>query len=119
MLMALLLPDPCDPCCPPEFKQDARRSYERLWWKEGIGPEEVLFDDRAFLLTRAVAASLKQAAAPAASPSGQPPAPQTATPAMEPGEGELVLTGTPAEQPKGPEAVRLRLAGPIPLGAME
>jgi adenine-specific DNA methylase len=25
MLMALLLPDPCDPCCPPDFTQDARR----------------------------------------------------------------------------------------------
>lgn len=25
MLMALLLPDPCDPCCPEEFKNEARR----------------------------------------------------------------------------------------------
>ena len=25
VLMALLLPDPCDPCCPPTFKEEARR----------------------------------------------------------------------------------------------
>ena len=26
--------------------------FERLWWKEPIGPEEVTFDDKTFLLTR-------------------------------------------------------------------
>ncbi|HEX5481495.1 MAG TPA: hypothetical protein VFZ08_02590 [Terriglobia bacterium] len=32
--------------------------YERVWWKEPIRPEEVTFDDKTFLLTRARASAL-------------------------------------------------------------
>jgi len=35
MLMALLLPDPCDPNCPPEFKQRARTILPRVQGKPG------------------------------------------------------------------------------------
>jgi hypothetical protein len=34
-------------------------SYQRIWWKEPIGPEEVTFDDKTFLLNRARAASVR------------------------------------------------------------
>lgn len=35
MLMALLLPDPCDPCCPEDFKQRARNILPRVQGKPG------------------------------------------------------------------------------------
>jgi len=33
MLMALLLPDPCDPACPEEFKIQARKALAKTWSK--------------------------------------------------------------------------------------
>ena len=47
MLMALLLPDPCDPYCPQVFKKDAReillRMYPRpRWWATDIESDEGL-----------------------------------------------------------------------------
>ncbi len=38
MLLALLLPDPCDQHCPEEFKREARELLKRL--ARGIGPKE-------------------------------------------------------------------------------
>ena len=47
MLMALLLPDPCDPHCPEAFKRDARRILLGMHgrpdgWMEAIEPDEGL-----------------------------------------------------------------------------
>ena len=46
MLMALLLPDPCDPQCPKEFKDEARRILERYprppGWTTGIDSDQGL-----------------------------------------------------------------------------
>ena len=47
MLMALLLPDPCDPHCPEAFKREARRILLRMHgrpegWVEAIEPDEGL-----------------------------------------------------------------------------
>ena len=65
-------------------------SFERVWWKELIGPEEVTFDDKTFLVTRTRAAALK---APA------PPPPST-TPTTPP--PELILEPPPLV-PAGPQ----------------
>ena len=47
MLMALLLPDPCDPYCPEAFKREARRIILGMHgrpdgWREAIEPDEGL-----------------------------------------------------------------------------
>src|SRR6266480_4997305 len=38
MLMALLLPDPCDKTCPDEFKIAARKALGQTWHK--LGPDD-------------------------------------------------------------------------------
>jgi hypothetical protein len=73
--------------------------YQRFWWKEAVGAEEVTFDDKTFLLTRARAEALKTI-------------PVEPTPAPPAAPGELVLeppSGPPTEQP-----VRVSLRGNIP-----
>ena len=47
VLMALLLPDPCDPHCPEAFKREARRILlgmhgRPIGWTAAIGPDEGL-----------------------------------------------------------------------------
>lgn len=89
-------------------------SFDRVWWKVVIGPEEVLFDGKTFLLKAARAATLQQAtqepsaieAVPGAQVIGQTP-------------GVLVLEPPPGppSPPAGPVAdvpVHLSLHGPIP-----
>jgi len=46
MLMALLLPDPCDAACPDDFRKAARQALAKMWHK--LGPEDE--DLRAALL---------------------------------------------------------------------
>jgi|ERR1017187_837273 adenine-specific DNA methylase len=41
MLMALLLPDPCDPACPNGFKDQVRTVLARTWKPAGSGDEEL------------------------------------------------------------------------------
>src|SRR5438874_4742589 len=41
MLMALLLPDPCDPSCPEEFKQRALNILPRVQGSVGAGDAEL------------------------------------------------------------------------------
>ncbi len=79
-------------------------SFQRLWWKEPIGSEEVVFDDKTFLLTRARAETLKTVRA-------EP------TPAQPPTPSELVLEPPPGPalvEPRGDQAIRLSLRGKIP-----
>ena len=85
-------------------------SFERVWWKEPIGPEEVTFDDKTFLLTRTRAAALKAPGSQAAA------APTTPPPGLAP---ELILEPPPSvagdREPSTPEQeVRLTLHGAIP-----
>ncbi len=89
-------------------------SFERVWWKESIGPEEIVLDDKTFLLTRSRAASLR--ASPSQPVSG-PPAPQPGELVLEPPTGPVstpaasvpVVGVTAAEQD-----IRLSLRGTIP-----
>src|SRR5215470_8694536 len=41
MLLALLLPDPCDPHCPPDFKIEARRLLGRTPGKVGTSDADL------------------------------------------------------------------------------
>lgn len=41
MLMALLLPDPCDHTCPESFKEDARAALARMWRKPARKDEDL------------------------------------------------------------------------------
>ena len=83
--------------------------FERVWWKESIGPEEVTFDDKTFLLTRARAGALK---APASQAASTPTTPAGLAP-------ELILEPPPSaprdREPSTPEQeIRLTLHGAIP-----
>jgi hypothetical protein len=83
-------------------------SFQRVWWKEPIGSEEVVFDGKTFLLAREKAAGLKQApeqpsAAPARTQAGfilePPPGPAPFERATPDRTIRLTLRGTiPAEQ---------------------
>ncbi len=79
-------------------------SYERVWWKDPMGCEEVIFDDKTFLLTRARATSLKEASGEPVSLAPSPPHELTLEAPPTPVGGEVV-----AEQ-----TVRLWLRGAIP-----
>ena len=41
MLIALVLPDPCDPACPSEFKTSARAALTRTWQKAARTDEDL------------------------------------------------------------------------------
>ena len=80
-------------------------TYERVWFQEDVGTEEVVFDAHTFLLTKQRAAALKKPGAVEA-----PSAPSVPTPVgPQPGEGEV-----PPVAPTAPTMTRLRLRGPIP-----
>jgi hypothetical protein len=79
-------------------------SFQRVWWKEPIGREEVVFDDKTFLLAQARASSLKEL-------------PREPLPMPPPAAGDLVLVPPPSpgtEQPAADQVVRLSLRGTIP-----
>ncbi len=78
-------------------------SFERVWWKEPLGIEEVTFDDKTYLLTRDRAPALKELPAPVPAP---PPTPGDLT--LEPPESP----GPPGMA--GDQLVRLSLRGQIP-----
>jgi len=80
-------------------------SYERVWFKEQIGQEEVTFDEKTFLLRREKAASLKEA-------------PEQPSPEPVPAQPGFVLESPAAPALPGPapaeQMVRLQLRGAIP-----
>ena len=79
-------------------------AYERVWYAEPIGAEEVAFESSVFLLTKAKAQQLKS----------QPDAPRPETPAkLEPTTDPAGGAGT---SPEADEAKRttLRLSGDVP-----
>ncbi len=86
-------------------------SYERVWFNEPVGVEEVVFEPQVFLLRRERATDLKQPVVqPPTEPVGEREAAGVTT--LRPGEGEeAVVTG---EQEAAPTISRIRLRGPIP-----
>lgn len=81
--------------------------FERVWWKEYTGSEEVVFDDNTFLLIRTRAAALKVG----------PPPKSVAASTEQPTELILeppVAPPAPPVTPAPEQTVRLSLRGPIP-----
>jgi hypothetical protein len=78
--------------------------FQRVWWKEPIGSEEIVFDDKTYLLTPTRAEALKVVCA---QPIQMPPPPRE----------ELVLeppSGPAGTQPGTDQSVRLYLRGKVP-----
>jgi len=82
-------------------------AYERIWCKEPFGPEEVVFDDKTFLLTRARVASFREAPK---EPVPVSPAPQEFR--LEPTPSPLPESSPGATPPDQPILIHLR--GTIP-----
>jgi len=81
-------------------------TYERVWFREEVGAEEVVFDAHTFLLRKDRAAALKAPVTAPKPPTGeelQPPEPEPVGPRPE---------GVP--KPTPPAITRLRIRGPIP-----
>ena len=82
-------------------KPDA--SYERIWFREDVAPDEVAFEAGVFLLKKATAEALRSPGP------GQPPAPPPEAPTPEPGP-----TSTPLPIMPGVATKTLRLVGTVP-----
>lgn len=84
-------------------------SYDRVWWRERVGPDDLVFDDNTFLLTRARAASFKET-----QPTAEEQPPEIKAPV--PGEPPVDDFGLkpPSEPSPAEENIRLRVSGPIP-----
>ena len=85
-------------------------AYERVWYHEPIGAEEVAFESSVFLLTKAKAQQLKSQPEPLQpeTPSKPAPTPEP-TPRPDPGEGQ-----TPQPVTAGAKRATLRLIGDVP-----
>jgi len=81
--------------------------FERIWWKEHTGSEEVVFDDNTFLLMRTRAAALKAGPPPQSVPA---PTEQPIELVLEPPVAPPAPPVTPATE----QTVRLYLRGAIP-----
>jgi Protein of unknown function (DUF499) len=82
-------------------------NYERVWFNEFVGPDEVAFEKEVFLLTKGVAKSLK---------AGKPVVP--ATTAIEQPDPVTIMTPEPGEVPgsksiPSTDTVTLHLAGKV------
>ena len=80
--------------------------YERLWHAESIGVEEVAFESRVFLLTKAKAEELKTTPEDPPQPQPEPAPGPVPEPEPEPGAG--------AEPSPGTQKTTLRLSGTVP-----
>jgi len=86
-------------------------TFEHVWFKEYLSPDEVMFEPGVFLLKKSRAQELKDAERTPVTPTPQPQPPPGPTPAPEPGT-EPEPPSTPLPQPG--QAQQLRLAGLIP-----
>jgi hypothetical protein len=85
-------------------------AYERVWYHEPIGAEEVAFESSVFLLSKAKAQQLKSHpdTPPPETPTEREPTPE---PTLQPGSGE---GPTPQPGPDGSKRATLRLIGDVP-----
>jgi hypothetical protein len=91
------------------FKSDG--SYERLWFGDSVGPEEVAFEDGVFLLTKASAQQIRSAPAPA--PGTQTP--QSPSSQAQESEPTRVPSSDDSTHPEiAPQPRTIRLTGSIP-----
>ena len=86
--------------------QRAGGGYERVWFREPVGPEEVAFEADVFLIAKARAEELTA-----------PPDPEPEPPGDEDPSDDTDPGGTPPPPPEpepGPQAVRFRVVGDLP-----
>jgi hypothetical protein len=81
-------------------------TYERVWFREAVGPDEIAFDANVFLLRKATAEALK--AGVTSGPVGEPPSGVSPTPLPEP------ASTTGLEPAQGAATRTLRLVGSLP-----
>lgn len=81
-------------------------TYDRVWFKESVSPDEIMFDGSVFLLRKAKAKELKTTAV--SPPTGR----------QEPGEGPTVTTSEEEEKPAVEDTLKpskvLRITGNVP-----
>ena len=86
--------------------------YERTWYKEPVGPEEVVFESDVFLLTRSKAEELRAPPEPVPPPDGTTPTPSGPIIETAPDPGPIVPP--PAPPPEAGKTATLRIAGAVP-----
>lgn len=86
--------------------------YERTWYKEPVGPEEVVFESNVFLLTRSKSAELQSPPEGHAQPDGTPPTPSV--PIIETAPDPVPIVPTTVHPPEANKTATLRLAGTVP-----
>ena len=86
--------------------------YERTWYKEPVGPEEVVFESNVFLLTRSKAEELRAPPEGHAQPDGTPPTPSG--PIIETAPDPGPIAPPPAPPPEANKTATLRIAGAVP-----
>lgn len=89
-------------------------TYQRVWFAEPVGAEEVSFEYNVFLLRKDKAKALKTAPKPAVP---EPPKQQEQPTGEAGGEGGETGTGggtTPPDTPPSPTVVTLRISGAVP-----
>jgi hypothetical protein len=84
--------------------------YARLWFRERVSPDEVVFDGQTYLLLPAMARALQSQILTPREKAG--PGEKSETRVVAPGEPGLEKERHPPPPPAGPR--RLRLRGPIP-----
>jgi Protein of unknown function (DUF499) len=87
-------------------------TYERVWFKELLPPDEVAFEADVFLLKKARALELKSGAKPA--PKTEPLTTQTTPPPTQPTQPTDAGPQVQPAAPTAPQARQLRLFGEVP-----
>jgi len=91
--------------------QKSDGSYQRIWFNEMIGPEEVGFESGVFLLLKAKAKALK--ASPSAGPGPEPPGPES-KPEEPIGPGPEGGPEVGPEPPPEAQSRTFRISGEVP-----
>lgn len=93
--------------------QKANGSYERLYFSEMMGPEEVAFESGVFLLLKAKAKALKTTPSPEPGPEPPPPGPEPKSD-EPPGPGSVDGPDVGPEPPPEKPTRTFRISGEVP-----